>query len=277
MSELRFRRVRFHFTALDPLRLREGAAANAVRSAFGAALHRTAPSEEYQRLFKPRSAAGPSGLADLPRPFVLRCRSLEGLDVAPGASFAFDVHFFDLSEAVYFHFERAFHAWETLGLGSARARVMLAHEDIFPPEAISLDATSRIEDAAVAFLTPTELKHEGQIVSRPEFPILFARIRDRIATLCALYGGAPLPIDFAGLGQRSAAVRMTRCDVRWVSRERRSHSSGQVHPLGGFIGEAVYAGPLTEFFPWLQAAQVAGVGRQTVWGKGELRIAASLR
>lgn len=275
MSEFRFRRVRFHFSALDPLRLQEGTAANAVRGAFGAALHHTAPPEEYQRLFKPRSAVGPSGLSDLPRPFVLRCRSLEGLDAAPGSSFAFDVHFFDVSEAVSSRFERAFHAWETLGLGPDQARVLLLRAEMFPPQTISLDeAAAQIERAAVRFLTPTELKYEGQLVDRPEFPVLFARIRDRIATLCALFGGMPLAIDFAALGERSAAVCMTQCGVRWVSRERRSRSSGQVHPLGGFIGEAEYAGPLTEFLPWLQAAQVAGVGRQTVWGKGELRVTA---
>ena len=273
MSEFRFRRVRFHFSALDPLRLQEGTAANAIRGAFGAALHRTAPPEEYERLFKPRSASGPSGLADLPRPFVLRCRSLEGLDAAAGASFAFDIHFFDVSEAVSSHFERAFRAWETMGLGPERARVLLVRAEMFPPQTISLDGTAaQIERAAIRFLTPTELKHKGQLVTRPEFPILFARIRDRIATLCALFGGIPLAIDFAGLGERSAAVCMTRCDVRWVSRERRSGSTGQVHPLGGFVGEAEYEGPLAEFFPWLQAAQVGGVGRQTVWGKGELRV-----
>jgi hypothetical protein len=54
--------------------------------------------------------------------------------------------------------------------------------------------------------------------------------------------------------------------------ERRSSRTVQVHPLGGFVGGAEYEGELTEFLPWLQAACWTGVGRQTVWGKGALRI-----
>jgi hypothetical protein len=33
-----------------------------------------------------------------------------------------------------------------------------------------------------------------------------------------------------------------------------------------------YAGELGEFLPWLRAARWTGVGRQTVWGKGDLRV-----
>ena len=58
-------------------------------------------------------------------------------------------------------------------------------------EPVSLDLTppqtprTRIR---VDFLSPTELKHEHKIANRPEFPILFGRIRDRISTLSRLYG-----------------------------------------------------------------------------------------
>jgi hypothetical protein len=45
-----------------------------------------------------------------------------------------------------------------------------------------------------------------------------------------------------------------------------------VHPLGGFTGSAEYEGDLAEFLPWLRAARWVGVGRQTVWGKGDVRV-----
>jgi CRISPR-associated endoribonuclease Cas6 len=53
---------------------------------------------------------------------------------------------------------------------------------------------------------------------------------------------------------------------------RKSGRTGQVHPIGGFTSEAEYVGPLAEFLPWLRAARWVGVGRQTVWGKGDLRV-----
>ena len=44
--------------------------------------------------------------------------------------------------------------------------------------------------------------------------------------------------------------------------------------MGGFIGEAEYEGEMAEFVPYLAAARWTGVGRQTVWGHGELEVTA---
>jgi CRISPR/Cas system endoribonuclease Cas6 (RAMP superfamily) len=63
---------------------------------------------------------------------------------------------------------------------------------------------------------------------------------------------------------------MTCCDLRAEHRVRRSSRTGQVHPWGGFTGAAEYQGDLAEFMPYLRAARWTGVGRQTVWGKGEI-------
>jgi hypothetical protein len=93
-----------------------------------------------------------------------------------------------------------------------------------------------------------------------------------VSTLRELYGAGPLAIDFAGFGERAAAVRMTLCDVKHVAAERRSSRTGQRHPLGGFTGVAAYEGDLREFVPFLEAAQYCGAGRQTAWGKGEIAI-----
>jgi hypothetical protein len=60
---------------------------------------------------------------------------------------------------------------------------------------------------------------------------------------------------------------MQSVDIR-----RRSSRTGQTHGIGGFTGFAEYEGDLAEFLPWLEAAQWTGVGRQSVWGKGEIRL-----
>jgi hypothetical protein len=81
-----------------------------------------------------------------------------------------------------------------------------------------------------------------------------------------------LEIDFRAMGERADAVRLVRCDLAWENVERKSGRTGQVHPLGGFLGEVAYEGELAEFMPWLRAARWVGVGRQTVWGKGDMRV-----
>jgi hypothetical protein len=118
------------------------------------------------------------------------------------------------------------------------------------------------------------LKSGQQLAEKPEFGVVAGRLRDRVSTLRELYGDGPLEIDFRGFGERAARVKMTRCELARVEVARRSSRTGLVHPIGGFVGEAEYTGDLGEFVPYLQAGKWVGVGRQTVWGKGEIEVAA---
>ena len=233
-------------------------------------------------LFSP-APAGPSGLKLAPRPYVLRTRSLDGRDLLPGELFSFDIHVFEWRVPVRDYFRGAFEmmAAQGLGPGSTRARFMGV-------DTIDLDGNpaaagfrcvvplephvEAVNSVTLLFLTPTELKAEGRVVDEPEFRHLFARLRDRIAMLSALYGAGPLEVDFRALGERSRAVKLERSSLTWEYASRKSTRTGQTHPLGGFTGTAEYRGPVAEFLPWLRAAQWVGVGRQTVWGKGEVRV-----
>lgn len=302
-----FVRLRFHFEALEPVLFPPGQSANIVRGAFGTILRTLAcgplcgeaahqPGCVYARIFEPKAAyaSGPSGLVDWPRPFVFRTGHLDGSRLRPGEPFHFDVHLFDVAHPALSYFVEALARLSSEGLGPRRGRARLAFveqlalddavvQQVFDGEKLgaAVEATAvelvndggTVNSARVRFVTPTELKSGNGLAVRPEFPILFARIRDRLSTLCALYGPGPLPIDFRGMGDRARAIEMTHCELRAERRERRSSRTGQVHALGGFTGEAEYSGPLAEFVPYLRAARWTGVGRQTVWGKGEIQLA----
>jgi hypothetical protein len=225
---------------------------------------------------------------------VFRASHLDGCAFREGEAFHFDVHLFDVREPALPHFVAAFAELAREGLGPGRGRASLdgvdqldlngetihrvfdgerrLTEEPAAPCALDLTETERMERARVRFVTPTELKSGGRLVERPEFPILFGRLRDRIGTLKAMYGGGPLEVDFRGLGERAGAVRMTGCEWQWRGVERRSSRTGQRHPLGGFVGEAEYEGDLGEFAPYLRLGRWVGVGRQTVWGKGEIEL-----
>ena len=71
-----------------------------------------------------------------------------------------------------------------------------------------------VDSVTVHFQTPTELKTAGGLAERPEFPIIFGRLRDRISTLRALYGAGPLDIDFKGLGERAARIALRSSEYR---------------------------------------------------------------
>jgi hypothetical protein len=235
--------LRFRFTAW---KLRDFST-NALRGAFGRAL-KTIDADAYSKYFAPRVARGsvPSGLADPPRPFVFRLTgpSEAGLNV------------FLTREPRVELFERVM---AEMGILSSVAGT--------EPVRLSLAGCERpLARIRVHFLTATELKR----ADGPDFGILLSRIRDRVSTLRALYGDGPLDIDFKAFGERASLVSMTRCELLQVAAERTSRSTGQRHSLGGFTGVAEYQGDLREFLPYLEIARWTGVGRQTVWGKGEI-------
>ena len=134
------------------------------------------------------------------------------------------------------------------------------------PLSLSLVPKSYVDRARVTFHSLTELKN----ATEPGFGVLFAAVRDRISNLSAFYGSGPLNVDFRALGERAAAVKMTDCDIQYFDAER--VSGGKSHPIGGFIGFADYEGDLTEFIPYLEIASYTGIGRQTVWGKGQIFV-----
>jgi hypothetical protein len=307
-SALKFELLAFrlHFQARDSIFFPPGKSGNIVRGAFGTIFRqlvcipechdRKACKERgdcpYARIFEPAAQfEGPSGLKDWPRPFVFRAAHLDGTKIAPGKSFYFDVHLFDLKDPAIVYFVLAFAEVVKQGIGPSRGRAALTRVDqldangkpavavydgrtflpaqLQPP--IVLDLSPGGESASnvvVHFTTPTELKHGELLATRPEFSVLFGRIRDRLSTLRALYGPGPLEIDFTALGERAAAVKLASLKLEFSEAERKSARTGERHPLGGFVGKARYEGAIGEFLPYLRAGKWIGVGRQTVWGKG---------
>jgi hypothetical protein len=250
---------RFHLAARRSIHFPPRMAGNVLRGALGSALRETAGEEVYERIFRPSaSVPGPSGLSDHPRPFVLRCAELSARVVQPGEQFCFGLHLFDTRDSVLEHLTCAFAHWVEL--------ISVRQERV----SIDLNASNRqASRIRVEFHTPTELKAKGQIATS-DFSSLFARARDRLSTLRALYGEGPLAIDFRALAARADAVKTAGADLRPVTIERRSSRTGQRHSIGGLMGLAEYEGDLAEFLPYLEAASWTGVGRHCTWGNGHI-------
>ncbi|MEO5924021.1 MAG: CRISPR system precrRNA processing endoribonuclease RAMP protein Cas6 [Bryobacteraceae bacterium] len=258
---LRLKVLRFSFVATRAFTF-PTPASNKLRGAIGNNLWER-EDDAYGRFFGPTRATGPSGLADPPRPFVLRAAHLDGSSLQRDGEFYFDLHLFDFQSGWEGILQEAMQLTNFAWLQGVREE----------PLTLNLDGdTGAVPCAGIRFLTPMELKIRGGIAQQPEFGILASRIRDRVSTLSQLYGDGPLAIDFAGFGKRAEQITMTRCDVRHVETQRRSGRTGQTHSLGGFVGEAEYSGELSEFIPYLRAAQWTGVGRQTTWGKGAIAL-----
>lgn len=309
---LSFHRLRFEFDALESVFFPPSKPGNILRGAFGSIFRRLAcvPGCEsaktcefraqcsYARVFEPFADGAPSGFADPPRPFVFRARHLDGARIAPGHPFWFEVNLFDTDPAVAASFVLAFAQLAEFGIGPRRGKAALrsvwhldsgglkmrclydgaAHRMSSGGAPVRLDFAPKPVPGGqiqVRFVTPTELKLGERLASEPAFPVLAARLRDRISSLGALYGDGPLPIDFKAFAERAAGIRLTRWDGAHVHVERHSSRTGMTHPLGGFVGTAEYEGVLDEFVPYLEAGRWTGVGRQTVFGNGEISLVES--
>ena len=280
---------RFHFEAVEPVYFGAGKAGNIIRGAFGLhfrdAARLVGQPELYERIFQPaleEQAAltekleghAPSGLGDLPRPFVFRAAHLDGRTIGRGQPFHFDLHLFDTRDPAVEAFTGAFARVAEAGLGANRSKAALQSSEHRMVQLSLMPKRGHVDRVRVRFATPTEMKADGRLVTEPRFQILISRIRDRVSTLRALYGAGPLALDFKAFSDRAEAVVITRCEIARSPVARRSSRTGQTHPIGGFVGEVDYEGDLSEFVPFLEAARWTGVGRHTVWGNGVIEVEA---
>jgi hypothetical protein len=256
---------RLELRACEPIHFPPGKAGNLLRGALGTVLD--------ARLFRPVAEAGPSGLKDPPRPYAFRVSWLDGVTIPAGKHFFLGVNIFDTRPETLNLFLDAFENLASAGIGPGRGKAKLLRCTGSEILRLDLEAWPKtVSRIRISFVTPTALKTSGSLSASPDFAVLFARARDRVSTLRALYGEGPLEIDFRDMGKRAGAVRITRCELGHRRAERRSTGTGQVHPMGGFTGEVEYEGDLAEFLPVLRAAQWTGVGRHTAWGNGEIAV-----
>ena len=262
---LRVIRARFSFMARETIRF-PALAANSLRGAVGTSL----PPELFR---PPAPEAGPSGLQTPPPPFVLRAANLNHRRFDRGQRFEVTSSIFVTEPHVLRQLALAFGVLKESGIGPTRGRAAL--EDV-QTEELEFDLSpgppcGRVE---LRFNSPTELKGHPSLTVVPPFGVVMARVRDRVSTLRALYQGGAAQADFAGMGKRALEVRLVEGEVAPLEAERKSSRTQERHPLNGFVGHAIYEGELSEFLPWLKAAEATGVGRHTVWGFGEVNVTA---
>jgi hypothetical protein len=230
----------------------------------------------YAQVFEPAPPPGAPALSNylaIPRPFVIRAPLEEKTRYEAGESLDFELVLAGRIVELLPWFQQSFERLAERGWGLNRARCVLGSAgqvEIARPEYAA--PPPQTGEIAIRFLTPTHLVFGGQTVRHPEFHHLFKRLRDRLNALSTFYCGAPLQLDFKGLGQRAEKVACVRRDLRWEERQRRSSRTGMRHPIGGLLGECVFAGDLAEFLPLLWLGQYLHVGKHAAWGNGRLEL-----
>jgi hypothetical protein len=130
-------------------------------------------------------------------------------------------------------------------------------------------ATARGNEIGLRFITPTRIKFRGRYIDVPHSSGVLGAIEQRVRSLAEQYCGGRLD-----LGELPAPehVRLVQYATRWVEWERWSARQGTRMKLGGFIGEARYAGEIGPFRPLLLLGSIVHVGKACAFGHGRYEL-----
>ena len=128
------------------------------------------------------------------------------------------------------------------------------------------------DKVTLRFLTPTRIKHEGRFISQPPFHVIVRNVLRRVSSLYYFHCGEQWEFDYRGTIERAKGIRSAELNTRWVDWERYSGRQNAKLKMGGFVGEAVYEGDLTEFRPLLLLGQLVHIGKACVFGNGQYRL-----
>ncbi|MDR1158707.1 MAG: CRISPR system precrRNA processing endoribonuclease RAMP protein Cas6 [Oscillospiraceae bacterium] len=129
----------------------------------------------------------------------------------------------------------------------------------------------RLEDVAgckLAFHTPLRIRRKGVPLRAVDAPTLLRNLVARTVQACERYGDGADADEAARLREAAQAVRIETYALRWRDLTR---YSGRIHAkmeIGGLVGTVALAGDLTPFVPWIHAARILHIGKNTTFGLG---------
>lgn len=311
MSEiynLRFLKIVFSLLALDKIYLPRHLKGNIIRGAFGLVFKRlncksipicvdrcSDSNCLYSKIFEPHLQNTPSGLRDIPRPFILTHTEEEREIIYPGESFNIGFNIFGWACDYYGHFIEAIREMGNEGIGPLRSRFIIKQvfkEDIYGDREVVLTDNNILKEVRpftipetyqiftrylrIRIKTPCIIRYEQNIIRQPDFYHIFLRLRDRVSAIAYFHNGIELKEDFKALELEAREVSTIKSNWRWVEVKRRSSKTHQLHDLSGVVGYGVYDFKSVErvlfFAPWLKLGELVNVGKNSVWGMGKIKV-----
>ncbi len=132
------------------------------------------------------------------------------------------------------------------------------------------------EEITLRFLTPTRLKYDGKLMIDLEFHIFIRQLLRRLFLIRHYYCKDSLPeAGLPGEGYhriliddaRSIGIKVS--NLQWCDWERYSRRQDTRMKLGGFVGDIVYKGSVSPFYPFIEAGKILHVGKGTSFGLGK--------
>jgi hypothetical protein len=239
-------------------------------------------------------------LEEIPRPFVIEPPPRIESPLARGSLIRFGLTLIGKARDLFPYFVVSFRELGREGLGRGRGRFRLESIEALDPlfnrsESLYVFPGSMVKNSSfsasledchslaadlslsptslkLAFLTPIRLKHDGHLVDRPEFHILFRSLLRRLSSLSLFHCGERLEVDYQALIRAAERVELVHDDTRWHDWERYSSRQKERMTFGGIVGQAIYRGDMAIFLPFLIFGQWTHVGKNATFGLGKYQV-----
>lgn len=139
----------------------------------------------------------------------------------------------------------------------------------------NIAAASTQEQASwcsVHLITPLRIRRGGELVQQLNFPTLIRSITKRVHLLTERYGGVVAADVAARACEKAGDIRMTSHALYLNRMHRYSNRKQESLDWSGMLGAMTFEGELTGFTPWLQAARMLHIGRNSTFGCGQVEI-----
>lgn len=238
--------------------------------------------------------------SDIPRPFVLEPPLEQKTEYLPGETLCFKLLLFGRVKNLLPYFIVTLEELGRLGIGKGRRpfnvkeiaavngqnereiiyygseKVVRVKENIITAEEIWRRTAKQPlrERAMIKFLTPSRLTFQANLVTEPHFHILIRHLLRKVSSFYYFYHGFEWKEDFVGIIKRAEEVALIENNTAWHDWERYSNRQNTKMKMGGLVGEAVYEGPLNDFWPLLKLGELMHIGKGSVFGLGKYQISA---
>ncbi len=138
---------------------------------------------------------------------------------------------------------------------------------------IQLDAfkAQLLPQVTVQLLTPTQVKQNGRVAGRLDFPLLLKAILRRYHRLRHTHGDGQrerFDIDW----DAAASIEVVYEELQPHRFKRYSNRQRRPIPVQGLIGRVTYRGNLAPFYPWLKIGEYLHIGKGATFGMGWFRV-----
>ncbi|HHV96289.1 MAG TPA: CRISPR system precrRNA processing endoribonuclease RAMP protein Cas6 [Clostridiaceae bacterium] len=142
-------------------------------------------------------------------------------------------------------------------------------------ETFDLVEEEKIESAEnfkLIFETPVRLKKDRKITSNPEFETIMRSIIHRLNSLSYFYGDGNREKNASDILEEAKKVNIISNNTSFKQYPYYSRRQSNKLYLGGLVGEVTYNGKLKLFYPYLKSAEVIGVGKNSAFGFGKIKL-----